>query len=170
MTETVTHLLCPITLELPVDPVIAEDGNGYERNAIEAQLKVRLKSPLTNKPMGTKLMAAKHVTNVIESLVNAKVDDDRLISWQKQKTNYEKARKVIRIPVKLYAHAFMCQNSSCEFKLEKFSCHETKLILERMALHVKRNNCSPPSGCKICRFIRKLNDLRAEKQQRSRRL
>ena len=49
-----THLLCPITLELPVDPVVAEDGNVYERNAIEAQLKVRLKSPLTNEPMGTK--------------------------------------------------------------------------------------------------------------------
>jgi hypothetical protein len=83
--SALTQLLCPITLGLPIDPVIAEDGNVYERSAIEAQLKIRLKSPLTNEPMGHKLLTARHVTNVIESFIEARFDDDRLSAWQTAK-------------------------------------------------------------------------------------
>ena len=50
--ESLTHLVCAITQELPLDPVTAEDGNIYERSAIEAWLKKQQKSPLTNTPMG----------------------------------------------------------------------------------------------------------------------
>ena len=37
--ESLTHLVCAITQELPLDPVTAEDGNVYERSAIEEWLK-----------------------------------------------------------------------------------------------------------------------------------
>lgn len=54
--------LCPLTNMLPVDPVRAEDGNVYERRAIhgwiyEAQFLAppRLCSPVTGKPMGSRL-------------------------------------------------------------------------------------------------------------------
>ena len=33
--EAVEEYVCPITAELPVDPVTAEDGRCYERHAIE---------------------------------------------------------------------------------------------------------------------------------------
>ena len=36
--ESLTHLVCAITQELPLDPVTAEDGNIYERSAIEEWL------------------------------------------------------------------------------------------------------------------------------------
>ena len=85
MNPTVTELLCPITLELPIDPVIAEDGMVYERKAVEDQLQLRKKSPMTNLPMGDQLLVAKHVTNIMQSLLESGVNDDRLIAWQKAK-------------------------------------------------------------------------------------
>ena len=38
--EVAEEYVCPITAELPIDPVIAEDGRCYERCAIE-ESKVR---------------------------------------------------------------------------------------------------------------------------------
>ena len=45
------EFLCPITQELPLDPVTAEDGRVYERRAIENWLdrqRGSAKSPITN--------------------------------------------------------------------------------------------------------------------------
>ena len=52
-------LLCPITRQLPVDPVTAEDGGVYERAAIEEHIQSsynhgpELRSPITNELMVT---------------------------------------------------------------------------------------------------------------------
>ena len=35
MDESAAEFLCPITQELPIDPVTVEDGRVYERSAIE---------------------------------------------------------------------------------------------------------------------------------------
>jgi len=43
--------LCPITLDLMTDPVIAPDGHTYERYAIEDWLKINKTSPVTNLPL-----------------------------------------------------------------------------------------------------------------------
>ena len=40
--------LCPITLQIMIDPVVCDDGNTYERAAIEKHLKTHKTSPLTN--------------------------------------------------------------------------------------------------------------------------
>lgn len=48
------EVTCPITLEAVVDPVLAEDGHVYERNAIEAWFaKGRKTSPVTNEPLAS---------------------------------------------------------------------------------------------------------------------
>ena len=47
---------CPITLEIMSNPVVAEDGNSYERNSIEMHFTHKHSSPLTNNPIGTKLV------------------------------------------------------------------------------------------------------------------
>ena len=62
--QAMKKLLCPITFSLPVDPVIAEDGNVYERSAIEEWLKQQHKSPVTNLKMGTRLLPALQVTGL----------------------------------------------------------------------------------------------------------
>ena len=59
--DSASEFLCPITQELPIDPVIAEDGRVYERSAIVEWLERNEKSPHTNEPMGKKLLPALQV-------------------------------------------------------------------------------------------------------------
>ena len=47
--------VCPLTLELLVDPVMAKDGRIYERSHILAWLSRNATSPITREPMGTEL-------------------------------------------------------------------------------------------------------------------
>lgn len=47
------QLLCPITHELMVDPVVAEDGHTYERSAIVEWFRNRNSSPMTNEQLST---------------------------------------------------------------------------------------------------------------------
>ena len=67
---------CPITQELPVDPVMAEDGRCYESSAIEDWFSKNMcgrhivKSPMTNQYIGTKLVQAVQVRNAIERLID----------------------------------------------------------------------------------------------------
>ena len=79
------ELLCPIALELPLDPVTAEDGRTYERSEIEKWIKQKgatLRSPITNEPMGPRLMPAVQVRNVIERLVRSgEVASDMAGRW-----------------------------------------------------------------------------------------
>lgn len=50
-TDPPEHLCCPITLQVMNDPVVASDGQTYERSAIEAVLRQRNpRSPMTNEP------------------------------------------------------------------------------------------------------------------------
>ena len=73
--------ICPITQELPVDPVMAEDGRFYERSAIEQWFNnypktvpgARVNSPVTNMPMGTVLTAGPQVRNTIKIMVGSGV-------------------------------------------------------------------------------------------------
>ena len=69
--DTAEELICPITFELPIDPVTAEDGRVYERCAIEDWIARpgKLKSPTANTPMGPRLYPAKQVRNIIERMV-----------------------------------------------------------------------------------------------------
>ena len=48
------ELVCPITQELPTDPVMAEDGRVYERSAITAWLRTNINSPHTRERMGSR--------------------------------------------------------------------------------------------------------------------
>jgi hypothetical protein len=50
--KIVESLKCPITLELPVDPVTAADGYFYERASVEKWLRNNNRSPMTNAVLG----------------------------------------------------------------------------------------------------------------------
>jgi hypothetical protein len=53
--------LCPISLALMVDPVVAQDGHSYERTAIaEWFTNGRTTSPVTNLPLANTTLAANH--------------------------------------------------------------------------------------------------------------
>jgi len=83
--ETISEFICPITQELPLDPVTAEDGRVYEREAIEAWLAraVAAKSPVTNEPMGTRLFPAVQARNAIERMIRSgAISGDKAEKWE----------------------------------------------------------------------------------------
>ncbi|CAF4124222.1 unnamed protein product, partial [Adineta steineri] len=53
-------LICPITLELFHDPVMAQDGHTYERKAIEEWIRKYGTSPLTNQQLSLEHLVSKH--------------------------------------------------------------------------------------------------------------
>ena len=69
LTDVAEELTCPITCALVVEPVTAEDGFLYERSAIEDWIRQPrrgpLKSPVTNVPMGGRLLSAVQVRKII---------------------------------------------------------------------------------------------------------
>ena len=71
------ELKCPISLELPVDPVTAEDGRVYERLKLLEYFSLtdapKARSPVTGVIMGKTVVAAFQMRNTIERLVESKV-------------------------------------------------------------------------------------------------
>eukprot|EP00873_Tetraselmis_striata_P035807 jgi/Tetstr1/456071/TSEL_042841.t1 len=59
-------LICPITQEIMADPVRAEDGYTYEREAIAAHFRRRAVSPMTNLPIGTAVFPNRIVKSMVE--------------------------------------------------------------------------------------------------------
>lgn len=85
----ISEFLCPITLELPTDPVIAQDGQLYERAAIEywfeGQSDGHSTSPMTNQVIGKQLVPGVQARSAIERLIN-----NRVISGETARTWTEK--------------------------------------------------------------------------------
>jgi len=86
--EAVNEYVCPITAELPIDPVTAEDGRFYKRHAIEEwfsrQPQAQVKSPVTNELMGKRLLPAVQVRNSLKRLVESgAISGSKADAWKK---------------------------------------------------------------------------------------
>jgi TPR repeat protein len=88
VSDLIWNLCCPITRELPIEPIIAADGRVYEQYAIEAHISEvkmtggELRSPVTNEKMSEVLTQANFVKNSIHILVNAgTVEKERGREW-----------------------------------------------------------------------------------------
>ena len=95
--NTAEELVCPITSELPVDPVTAEDGHVYERRAIEAWIArpEELKSPTMNTPMGPRLFPAKQVRNIIEQMVRTgAISGPKADAWSAKLAGEEEVKEM----------------------------------------------------------------------------
>ena len=83
-------LICPILLELPLDPVTAKDGRVYERSGIEqhiskAKSPESLKSPITRAFMGMRLFPAIEHKNLIQTLIdNSVITGELADSWNEK--------------------------------------------------------------------------------------
>jgi antitoxin component YwqK of YwqJK toxin-antitoxin module len=64
-------LICPITNNIPEEPVMAEDGFIYERAVIQRWLKYKSHSPMTNEEMGTKIIPSTQLRNVVQMVIDA---------------------------------------------------------------------------------------------------
>ena len=81
--------ICPITQELPLDPVMAEDGRYYQRSAIERWFGTvtgaAVNSPVTTLPMGRVLKAGPQVRSTIKKLVETDmISGAKADAWRKQ--------------------------------------------------------------------------------------
>ena len=100
--EMAEEFCCPITQELPLDPVTAEDGRIYEKEAIESWMRQRpgqeLKSPVTNEPMGRKLFPAVQAKNTIRSMVKSgAISGDKAEAWKKRIEEEEQVTETRRL-------------------------------------------------------------------------
>ncbi|EOD17969.1 hypothetical protein EMIHUDRAFT_61507, partial [Emiliania huxleyi CCMP1516] len=58
--EPPDDFICPITTEIMSDPVVAADGQSYERSAIERWLATKSTSPLTSAELESKGLFPNH--------------------------------------------------------------------------------------------------------------
>lgn len=124
------ELICPITLDLPFDPVTAEDGQVYERSAIEGYFKTKtsakVKSPVLNKDMGKQLFPALRTKNTIEILIeDGSITGELANKWQEKHQMDElikKAKDGDRKAMELVA--FRHWKGTMGFKLDKEQAFE----------------------------------------------
>ena len=88
------ELMCPITFDLPVDPVVTEAGDVVAREAIMALIRQRgmrtLRSMRTNQPMGQRIAPSVAIRNVIEKLVESgAVDEEIVTAYRSGRENLE---------------------------------------------------------------------------------
>ena len=88
LTTIAKEFICPITQELPIKPVTAEDGKIYEEKAIRewwSKKDGEPTSPSTGAIIGKKLFPAPQARNTIEALVKSgAIDGEIAEAWQKK--------------------------------------------------------------------------------------
>jgi len=101
------EFVCPLTLSLPLDPVIASDGKLYDREAISEHIRRAgpkplaggvLRSPVTNQPLtSTELIPAHQARSAIERLIETgAVGDDLADRWVRHQRDQHDAQVVRR--------------------------------------------------------------------------
>ena len=99
LTTIAKELVCPITQELPFDPVMAKDGKIYEGTAILEWFRKKdgdATSPSTGKVIDTELLPAVQVRNTIESLIQSGAIEGELAEAWTKKLEREKEVNEIR--------------------------------------------------------------------------
>jgi hypothetical protein len=75
---------CPITQALVVRPAVAEDGKIYEYDAIKRWVRDNHRSPVTNSPMGHKLVVSHDARSIVEAIIESgAVDDEAAAAWHR---------------------------------------------------------------------------------------
>ncbi len=97
MNSIAREFICPITHELPIAPVMADDGKIYEEKAIREWFSKKdgePTSPSTGAVIGTKLLPAPQARNTIEVLVESGAIAGELAeAWQKKLADETKVKE-----------------------------------------------------------------------------
>lgn len=92
-TLDIEKLICPLTMELPTEPVVAADGIVYEHEAWKGYIasfkksrkgkKDKLTSPITKQQIKPKVYPSITIRNIIEDAVQKNlVPDDLCVAWK----------------------------------------------------------------------------------------
>ena len=93
------EFICPITQELPCDPVMAKDGKIYEREAILEWFRKKdgdATSPSTGKVIDTELVPVVQARNTIESLIQSGAIEAEIAEAWQNRLEFEKRVKEMR--------------------------------------------------------------------------
>ena len=102
--DTITDdLICPITLELPIEPVTAKDGQVYEKSAIETHFRLcreqnrPISSPTTNLPMQDELLPNPKTKSHIQKLVDlGLITGDLATNWNRRVKEQTEMKDLLR--------------------------------------------------------------------------
>jgi len=99
-------LVCPISHELPTEPVVAEDGKVYDQNAWQNFIKatncksVTLKSPWSRKRISKKVYFSTPIKQIIQQAVcDGHVPEELCASWKEKlrlQTDFRKLQAAVR--------------------------------------------------------------------------
>ncbi|CAB9508838.1 Sel1 domain protein repeat-containing protein [Seminavis robusta] len=87
--------ICPISLELPMDPVTAMDGHIYDRECIEAHIKKNsgnLTSPMTREKMRPMLIPALHLHTIEAAIDKGDLPEDLVKVWKEKKKTLQQKK------------------------------------------------------------------------------
>ncbi len=146
----VGHLVCPITQILPTVPVMAEDGQIYEKESIVKWLKTKRISPITKKPMGCKLQFNRQVANLIHSLVTSgQVSGDVSSAWNEklriEKKEKEEAEKIKELVEKLKQSA-EAGDANAMYKLGEYYMKDGKTDKDAFEWYLKAHTAGSDDG------------------------
>ena len=105
LTTIAKEFVCPITQELPIQPVTAEDGKIYEETAIRDWFSKKdgdPTSPSTGAVIGTKLLPAPQARNTIEALVESGAIEGEIAEAWKEKLKIEALVKETRTKAEVF--------------------------------------------------------------------
>ena len=101
---------CSITAELPLDPVMAQDGNVYERWAIEEWFSKnpgsKVKSPLNGDMIAKSLVPCVQLRNLLTTMVDGgAIRGPKAAAWKLARSNKKKVAELVEQAEEGNAHA-----------------------------------------------------------------
>lgn len=164
--------VCPITLNLMLEPVKASDDNIYEKNAIEDWLSKNNTSPLTTQKISKNLIEMEQLKKEINKYIienNLEIEEYKKFFKEKINTNYVLATYVEGsstlfyfdcfvcnepLIVPNYSSGIICQCGECYLPKECLSCSNKFIIKSEFSRYFKCDNCKESNRicdqCIIC--------------------
>lgn len=123
--------ICPLTNQIFNDPVIAEDGQLYERSAIEQWFSENKISPLSRKVIHTNLVESYTIKNILDSLLR-KNPDLKLQQFEIDNSHQMNENTIIKLI-----------NSSQYNKLLNYAKFDFNIFMKRIILFEKLLSHAP---------------------------
>lgn len=164
-------LICPITHELPFDPVLAEDGRVYERSAIEQHIShsetkgYPLKSPMTNACIGPRLFASPQIKNLIGSLIeNRSITGELVDTWKKKEQEKKDSERLLKEAQDGDAVSMYAVYEGCKYGMDGFK-KDLKLALHWVKKAHAAGFVEATSSLGFILVRGRLGDLKVKKDQ-----
>jgi hypothetical protein len=129
------ELFCPIKLDLMDHPVVAADGNSYERDAIVEWIKNHGRSPYTNEPLPNKNLVNNNALRKL--IVDAKHKFDRYIEHIREQQNNRPQEH--NQPLARSNSVLFNMNDFTEKEHKKWFARDVAALIRDLKAYIKNN-------------------------------